>query len=108
MARWDGIEEFIEVVQGGSFTAAAEKLGTSKSYISKQVRELEQRLNARLINRTTRQLSLTESGHMFYARCQEVSALYEYAEQEVSQLQEEPVGTLRIARTAPIAVLRRG
>lgn len=97
MARWDGVEEFIEVVQCGSFTAAAEKLGTSKSYISNQVRELEQRLNARLINRTTRQLSLTESGHKFYARCKDVAELYEQAEQEVTQLQEAPVGTLRIA-----------
>lgn len=97
MARWDGVEEFIEVVQCGSFTAAAEKLGTSKSYISNQVRELEQRLNARLINRTTRQLSLTESGNKFYAKCKEVSSLYEQAEQEVTQLQEAPVGTLRIA-----------
>lgn len=97
MARWDGVEEFIEVVQCGSFTAAAEKLGASKSFISKQVGELERRLNARLINRTTRQLSLTESGHTFYAKCKEVANLYESAEQEVSRLQEAPVGTLRIA-----------
>lgn len=97
MARWDGVEEFIEVVQCGSFTAAAEKLGSSKSYVSKQIRELEQRLNARLINRTTRQLSLTESGLRFYERCKEVADLYENAEQEISELQDAPVGTLRIA-----------
>jgi DNA-binding transcriptional LysR family regulator len=97
MARWDGVEEFIEVVQCGSFTAAAEKLGASKSFVSKQVRDLECRLNTRLINRTTRQLSLTESGHTFYAKCKEVAELYESAEQEVSKLQETPVGTLRIA-----------
>src|SRR6185436_1850808 len=69
----------------------------SKAHISKHVRELEQRLNARLINRTTRQLSLTESGEKFYAKCKQVAELYETAEQEVSQLQEAPVGTLRIA-----------
>jgi DNA-binding transcriptional LysR family regulator len=97
MARWDGVEEFIEVVRCGSFTAAAEQLGASKSFISKQIRELETRLNARLINRTTRQLSLTEAGHRFYAKCKEVAELYENAEQEVSQLQDTPVGTLRIA-----------
>jgi len=97
MARWDGVEEFIEVVQCGSFTAAAEKLGSSKSYVSKQIRELEQRLNARLINRTTRQLSLTESGLRFYDKCKEVADLYENAEQEISELQDAPVGTLRIA-----------
>lgn len=97
MARWNGVEEFIEVVQCGSFTAAAEKLGASKSYVSKQIRELEQRLNARLINRTTRQLSLTESGVRFYDKCKEVTELYECAEQEISELQHAPAGTLRIA-----------
>jgi len=97
MAKWDGVEEFLEVVQCGSFTAAAEKLGSSKSYVSKQIRDLEQRLNARLINRTTRQLSLTESGLRFYDKCKEVSELYECAEQEVSELQHAPAGTLRIA-----------
>lgn len=97
MARWDGIEEFIAVGQEGSFTGAAEKLGTSKSYVSKQIRLLEQRLKAKLVNRTTRRLSLTETGQLFFEKCQHIAELYDQAEQDVSRLQDEPIGTLKIA-----------
>ena len=90
------IASFIEVVQTGSFTAAAERLGASKSIVSKHVSRLEERLGARLLNRTTRRLSLTEVGALFYARAQ--LGLDELAEAEavVSRLQAAPRGTLKL------------
>ena len=64
---------FAEVVRRGSFTAAARELGRSKASVSKEVAALEQRLGAQLLRRTTRSMSLTEVGELFFARC-EVSA----------------------------------
>lgn len=95
--RWQGIEEYLCVVEAGSFTAAAERLGVSKSYISKQVRFLEDRLRARLLQRTTRKLTVTETGKAFYAHCKEMEAQVEQAESTLSELQHNPLGTLRVA-----------
>ncbi|MFW6092575.1 MAG: LysR family transcriptional regulator [Pseudomonadota bacterium] len=97
MRRWEGIEEFLEVVDRGSFTAAARALGISKSFISKQVRNLESRLGARLLQRTTRQLALTDVGEAFYEGCRKMSDEYEQTERLVNSLQNKPRGTLKIA-----------
>lgn len=97
MRRWDGIEEFIEIVDRGSFTAAAKALGVSKSFISKQIGSLESRLGARLLQRTTRQLALTDVGEAFYEGCREMAVLYDQTERLVTSLQEKPRGTLKIA-----------
>lgn len=90
------IAVFAQVVESGSFTAAAERLDLSKSVVSKYVTRLEDRLGARLLNRTTRRISLTEIGRTFYERS--LSGLREIkeAEAEVSRLQDEPRGMLRI------------
>ena len=73
---------FVRVVEAGGFSRAAEKLGISKSAVSKQVARLEDRLGARLLNRTTRQLSLTEVGARLFERGQRIIAEAEAAEAE--------------------------
>ncbi|MEJ2454588.1 MAG: LysR family transcriptional regulator [Candidatus Thiodiazotropha sp.] len=90
------IAVFVQVVDAGSFTAAAERLRLSKSVISKYVTRLEERLGARLLNRTTRRLSLTEVGRAFYERSRLGLQELEEAEAEVSRLQNAPRGTLKI------------
>jgi DNA-binding transcriptional LysR family regulator len=90
------IAVFVQVVESGSFTATAERLDISKSVVSKYVTRLEDYLGARLLNRTTRRLSLTEVGRVFYDRSRKGLADIEDAQLEVSRLQAEPRGTLRI------------
>lgn len=97
MIDLSGISVFVSVVETGSFTAAAGKLGQSKSAISKQVTKLEQRLGAQLLARTTRRLSLTEVGQAFYERCRRIIDEAEEAELAVSNLQQVPRGQLRLS-----------
>jgi DNA-binding transcriptional LysR family regulator len=92
---------FARVVESGSFTAAAAELQISTSYASRRVRVLEDRLGARLLHRTTRQLALTDAGRAFYEQAApHLEGLLD-AERAVSALQSEPRGTLRIA--APLS-----
>jgi DNA-binding transcriptional LysR family regulator len=93
----DGIAAFARVVDSGSFSAAARRLGISKSAASAHVQRLEERLGVRLLNRTTRRLSLTEAGAAYYRHCARILAEAESAEQSASALQREPRGTLRIS-----------
>ncbi|MDO8863146.1 LysR family transcriptional regulator [Haliea sp. E1-2-M8] len=97
MGRWEYIEEFICVVETGSFTNAAERLDVSKSFISKQVSRLEDRLQARLLQRSTRRLTLTEAGEVFYRYCKSMADNYAEAESALSEMLEGPRGTLKIA-----------
>ncbi|MDA1370621.1 MAG: LysR family transcriptional regulator [Proteobacteria bacterium] len=97
MSRWEGFEELVEVVNSGSFSAAARVLGVSKSHVSQQVSRLEDRLNTRLLHRTTRKLSLTETGALYYEQARQVVEDLESAEQAVSYFQQEIKGELRIA-----------
>lgn len=90
------IAVFAQVVESGSFTAAAERLSLSRSVVSKYVTRLEERLGARLLNRTTRTISLTEVGRTFYEGSQQGLKAIEEAESRVMHLQEKPRGTLRI------------
>lgn len=99
------IAVFVQVVRSGSFTAAAEKLGMSKSAVSKYVTRLEDRLGARLLNRTTRRLSLTEGGRSFYARSHKALDEIEEAEAELSRLQDEPRGELRLSSPMSFGIL---
>ncbi len=95
------IETFVCVVQTGSFTAAAEKLNTSKSVISKYITRLEDRLGVKLLTRTTRRLTLTEIGQTFYDGVSIGIDEIEKAEEAVSYLQANPRGTLKI--NAPLS-----
>jgi DNA-binding transcriptional LysR family regulator len=91
------ISIFVRVVESGSFSTAAEKLGLSRAAVSKSVSRLENRLGARLLHRTTRRLSLTEAGRALFSRGREALATIEEAQLEVGHLQGEPRGTLRIS-----------
>src|SRR5437667_12470868 len=90
---------FARIVQAGSFTAAAAALGMPKSTVSRKVSELEERLKSRLLQRTTRKLSLTDVGRTYYDYCARVVGEVEAAELAVSSLQDTPRGLLRV--TAP-------
>lgn len=96
MARWDGIEEFVQVVDCGSFTAAAERLGQSTSQVSKLLARLEQRLGVTLLNRTTRRLTLTDAGEHFYQHCKQTIDGFEAGERALASLQSAPRGHLKI------------
>ena len=96
MDRFVAISAFVKVVETGSFVRAAERLDVSVSSVSQQVAELEAHLDARLLNRTTRRLSLTESGRAFHERCVQLLADLEEAEQSANAETVEPRGTLRL------------
>jgi DNA-binding transcriptional LysR family regulator len=84
MDKFLEMKTFAAVVDGGSFVQAADALDMSKPAVSRHVAELEQRLGVRLLQRTTRKLSLTEEGRLFYGRCKTVLADVEVAEEEIT------------------------
>lgn len=96
-----GMGIFARVVEARSFSAAAKRLGLSKSAVSKEVARLEKSLGARLLNRTTRQLSLTEIGSGFYEHCARIVQEAEEAALLVDRLHASPRGVLKC--TAPVA-----
>lgn len=87
---------FTRVVQAGSFTGASRELDMPKSTVSRKVSALEERLGARLLQRTTRKLSLTDVGRTYYQHAARVVAEVEEAERAVHRLQETPRGLLRV------------
>ncbi|WP_111642854.1 LysR substrate-binding domain-containing protein [Marinimicrobium alkaliphilum] len=101
MANWEGINEFAAVADAGSFTEAARRLGTSVANVSRRVSTLEARLDAKLLQRTTRRVSLTEEGRIYHRHCRQVLENLEEAERAVSRLHTQPVGQLRL--TAPLS-----
>lgn len=105
MNNFSEIVAFVRVVEAHSFVAAADTLGMSASAISKAVSRLEERLGARLLNRTTRSLSLTDLGTSFYERCREALAQLEGAENEVHEARGVARGRLRV--DVPMALGRR-
>ena len=88
---------FARVVEEKGFSTAARRLGLSKSAVSKQIAQLEDRVGARLLHRTTRRLSLTDVGAAFYERCARILAEAEEAELAVSRMHTVPRGTLRVS-----------
>jgi DNA-binding transcriptional LysR family regulator len=96
---------FTQVVETGSFVKAAGLLGISRAMATKHVMELENVLGARLLNRTTRRLSLTEAGTAYFQSCAQILAEIEDAEQVVSGLSAEPRGTLRINAPMSFGIL---
>lgn len=106
MDRWLAMEAFVRVVESGTFVAAAERLGMSTSSLSRLVADLEQHLGARLLNRTTRRLSLTESGQSYFERCVTLLADLAEAEAIAGLASAEPRGTVRITCSHGMAELR--
>lgn len=95
-----GMETFVRVVEGGSFSAAAQAMGVSATMVAKQVRAIEERLGARLLHRTTRRHQLTEVGQLYLERCRSALAGVALAEASASELQQAPRGSLRVV--APV------
>src|ERR1700719_774251 len=96
MDRFENARVFVAVVEAGGFTRAAERLGLSRAAASKHVLQLEDRLGARLLNRTTRRVSVTEAGRAFYEQCRRILVELEDAERSASELHNEPRGELRV------------
>src|SRR5580704_17590145 len=96
---------FARVAQTGSFTTAAAGLGMPKSTVSRKVTELEARLKARLLNRTTRKVSLTDVGRTYFDYCARIAGEIEDAERAVNDLQEVPRGVLRLTTGPNVAFL---
>ena len=100
MDLFTSLKSYAQVVESGSFARAAERLDLSTTAISKHVADLEAHLQTRLLNRTTRKLSMTESGQAFYGRCIQLLQDLEEAEEEAAGAAGTPRGTLRL--TAPV------
>ena len=98
--QWEGINEFVYVAENESFTQASKKLSISTAQVSRQVSALEKRLNIKLFYRTTRKVSLTEEGRIFYQHCRGVLDGLDAAERAITHLQSKPQG--RIKLTAPV------
>ena len=101
MDLFSSMRMFIAVVDGGSFAAAADRQAISRAMVSKQMQKLEAHLGTRLMNRTTRRLSLTETGRGFYERSVQIIGDVEEAEQIAGQLTSKPQGVLRV--TIPLS-----
>ena len=97
MNRLDDLEAFVAVVEAGSITQAADRLGIAKSAVSRRLSALEQRLGVELIRRTTRRLNLTETGRGFYEQSSRILADLDEAESAAAQSHGELRGRLRIA-----------
>lgn len=96
MDKWVELELFVQTAERGSISKAAEQLGLSTSAAGRHLANLEQRLGARLVERNTRRLFLTEVGEEFYRRCRNIASEMEEAEALVSSALLSPVGTLRV------------
>jgi len=100
MDRFLEMQAFVAVVDAGSFVRGADSLQMSKSVVSRLIGELEQRLGVRLLQRTTRRLSLTREGELFHERCRDLLSGVADAETEVNQHAGEVMGELRVS--APV------
>ncbi|RKP55786.1 LysR family transcriptional regulator [Pararobbsia silviterrae] len=96
---------FAAVVDAGSFVGAADTLHTSKAAVSRHVNDLEQRLGVRLLNRTTRKLSLTDDGLNFLPQCKDILAAIEQAEAQLSSQSAEASGMLRVSAPVTFGIL---
>ncbi len=103
MDRFTAMQAFVRVVEAGSFVGAAERLQWSTSSLSRAIAELEEHLGARLLNRTTRRLSLTEGGQAFYERSVQLLNDLEEAESLVGQTVASPRGTVRLTCSFNVA-----
>jgi DNA-binding transcriptional LysR family regulator len=94
---FDGMIVFCAVVENNGFSAAARKLATTPSYVSKEIARLEHRLNARLLNRTTRKVSMTDAGRHYYERARQIVEDAQSAENQAISASSKPSGLLKIS-----------
>lgn len=97
MGSFQGVSEFVQVVETGSFSAAARQMGMSKAYVSQRVSQLEDRLGTRLLQRTTRKLSLTDAGDIYLRYAREIVRQLDEGEERVREFQEYPKGRIRVS-----------
>ncbi|WP_144211737.1 LysR substrate-binding domain-containing protein [Shewanella donghaensis] len=100
MLPWEGVYEFVAVAETDSFTAAGKRLSISTAQVSRQISQIENRLTTKLFYRTTRKVSLTEEGQIFYRHCRQVIDGLEEAERAISSLQNKPQGLIKL--TTPV------
>jgi DNA-binding transcriptional LysR family regulator len=98
------MQVFAQVVESGSFSKASDRLNLSPTAVSRQVADLETHLSTRLLNRTTRRVSLTESGRAFYERCVQLLADLDEAEQEAARAAVVPRGTIKLTTSVTFGV----
>jgi DNA-binding transcriptional LysR family regulator len=91
------------VVETGSFSAAARRLGVPKSTVSRRIARLEKDLGVRLVQRTTRKLGLTDAGELYYEHCSRALAQLEEGHRTLSRMQQAPSGTLRLSAPPDLA-----
>jgi len=101
MLSTEEMKTYVEVVKFSNFTLAAKSLNITKQLVSRRIMAMEQNLGVRLLNRTTRKLSITEVGRVFYARCMQILQAIDEATQEITDQSSELRGLLRI--TAPVS-----
>ena len=100
MFNWEGVSEFVSVAETESFTAAANRLGISTAQVSRQIGALETRLGVKLFYRTTRKVSITDTGQIYYNHCRQVLDGLAEAERAITDLHQTPKGRLNL--TAPV------
>lgn len=100
---FDGVIEFVAVAEQQGFSTAARKLGCSTSHVSRQINRLEQRLGVALVARTTRSISLTTPGELYYQKCRDLVYGLQQADEEVGSEQFHLNGTLRVSAAGTFA-----
>jgi DNA-binding transcriptional LysR family regulator len=100
MDRLGAMQTYLRVVEAGSFSSVARQLGTTQSYVSKQIIALEQHLNAKLLSRTTRSISLTDEGRTYYETARQIVADVDEAEERLRRGASHVGGRLRIGASA--------
>jgi DNA-binding transcriptional LysR family regulator len=105
MDRMAEIQTFVQVAEAGGIGAAAERLGVAKSAVSRRLKDLEERLGVRLVNRTTRQLSLTDTGKSYYQRAAQIINDLDEADQEAAAVHGRLSGKLRLAAPVSFGVM---
>ncbi|EGA68394.1 transcriptional Regulator [Vibrio sinaloensis DSM 21326] len=103
MDSFEGINEFVAVAESQGFSAAAKLLGCSTSHVSRQVSRLEERVGVALLARSTRMVSLTEAGHIYYRQCKDLVTGLQQANEQLSSQQIELNGILRVSAAGAFA-----
>lgn len=108
MDRLKTMETFVSIVKTGNLSETARQLSVSRAIVSRHLQQLEEHLGARLFNRTTRQISLTDIGERYYGFCKKVLSEIEEEEMAVSRQQTQPKGTLRLLATPSFGNMELG
>jgi DNA-binding transcriptional LysR family regulator len=108
MNPFEDMRLFCQVMEAGSFTAAAEQLGLSKQFVSRRLIQLEERLGVRLLNRSTRRLDVTPLGQSYYESALRLLSEIEQVEQGIAGQNHEPRGTIRLSAPLSFAMAHLG